>query len=140
MPGPQYAPPPGQGQQSYYYPPPDQEYQKVYAGYPGSYNYYPKGNNDNLFAGLCYLFGWIVSLVVLLAVKPQSPWLRFHAIQAIGLHIVITVAYVFFMLPCLGYAMMMALIIVNLIFAIRCFMGSDTRIPFVADLIEKNFI
>jgi len=61
-----------------------EEYQKVFKGVYGSYNDYPKGDNDNLLAGLSY-FTWIVALVALVAIKPLSPYLRFHAIQAIGL-------------------------------------------------------
>lgn len=143
-----YEPPPG------YYKQPPPEYKRVFRGEYGSYNRYHRNENDNMLAGCCYLIGWIVALVVLLAVKPLSPWLRFHAIQSIAFGVVfggaimvlfmITFMLMFVLIGflCLPFLFLLIMCVwaYNLIIAIMCFTNKDHRIPIIADWVEKNFI
>jgi uncharacterized membrane protein len=121
------------------------EYQKVYKGVFGSYNDYPKNENDNILAGLSYLT-WIVALVGLIAIKPLSPYLRFHAIQAIGLAIVsftlsmvMAITLMFFIGLCL-LPFALALYVYKIVIMIIVLTGKDHRVPFLADYIEEHYV
>jgi len=124
----------------------DNEYVKVYRGQHGSYLNYPQGDNDKILGGLCYIFGWIVSLIILLGVKPLSPFLRFHAIQALGLHIVIVVSLIItyvLILFFIGFCLLpfvFALAIYQFVIGIIIFTGSDHRVPWLGNYVEENYI
>jgi len=49
------------------------------------------GIEENIAGLLCYLFGWLSGLIFLLIDK--RPFVRFHAVQSIGLNIAIVVVY-----------------------------------------------
>ncbi len=122
------------------------EYQKVYNGDYESYIDYPRGDNDNIIAGLCYIFGWIVSLIALVAIKPCSPYLRFHAIQALGLQIaamilgtLMGIGSMFVVGLCL-LPFVMALGIYVLIIGILVLMGNDHRVYWLGNYVEANFV
>jgi uncharacterized membrane protein len=122
------------------------EYIKVFDGEYGSYLRYPQGENDKIIAGLAYIFGWIVSLIALLAIKPLSPYLRFHAIQALGIHIVYMVLAMVMgvtMMVFIGICLLpfvMALGIYVLVIGIMVLTGSDHRIPWLANYVEENYV
>ena len=130
------------------------EYKRVFKGKYGSYNRYPKEENDKILAGCCYLFGWIVSIIVLIAVKPLSPWLKFHAIQSLVFGVIVggvimILAMMSFVLMliligfvCFMFVMMLAMAVwaYNLFIAFMCFTDKDHRIPVIGDWVEKNFI
>ncbi len=122
------------------------EYQKVFDGEYGCYLDHPQNENDKILAGLCYIFGWIISLVSLLAIKPLSPYLRFHAIQSLGIHIVYmvlamltSVLMMVFIGICL-FPFMIALGIYALIIGILILTGKDHRVPWLADYVEENYV
>lgn len=50
-----------------------------------------EGLQENVAGLLCYLFGWLSGLIFLLIDK--RPFVRFHAVQSIGLNIGIVVIY-----------------------------------------------
>jgi uncharacterized membrane protein len=50
-----------------------------------------EGLQENVAGLLCYVLGWITGLVFLLIDK--RPFVRFHAVQSIGLNICIVVVY-----------------------------------------------
>jgi len=131
-PPPQGQPPPG-----YYGPPPQQEYQKVFNGQFESYNNYPRGENDNLLGGLCY-FSWFVSLIVLLAIKPLSPYLRFHAVQALGLQIVYMVAVMILVFICFPLAFVFLGYLIFIMITVMT--GRDYRVPYLANYVEENYV
>jgi uncharacterized membrane protein len=123
-----------------------EEYQKVYDGEYGSYLDYPKGDNDKLLAGLCYILGWIVSVIALLAIKPLSPYLRFHAIQALGLQIIMIVLYV---LASIGSMFIVGLCLIPfalgiwiyaVVIGVIVLTGGDHRIPWLGNYVEENFV
>lgn len=122
------------------------EYQKVFNGDYGSYMEYPQGENDKILGGLCYIFGWIVSLIVLIAIKPCSPFLRFHALQALGLSIitmalsmVVSIGSMFIVGLCF-LPFLMAIGVYALIIGIMVLIGNDHRVPMLGDYIESNFV
>lgn len=122
------------------------EYEKVFNGDHGSYLDYPQGENDKILAGLCYIFGWIVSLIALVAIKPCSPFLRFHAIQALGLHIVYMILAIIvyigmmFIVGICFLPFVMAIGIYALVIGILVLMGNDHRVPLLGDYVEENFV
>jgi uncharacterized membrane protein len=110
--------------------------------------------NDNIFAGLCYIFGWIVALIVLLVMKPMSPWMRFHAIQSLAWSVVVyavtmvlMMISIVLMIVIIGFFCMMFVFMLSLaasaysiVIGILCFMSKDHRIPVIADWVEKTFV
>lgn len=122
------------------------EYDKVFNGEYGSYLEYPRGENDKIIAGLCYIFGWIVSLVALLAIKPLSPYLRFHAIQALGIQVVYMILAVFMsitMMFFVGFCLLpfvLGLGIYALVIGIIVLTGGDHRVPWLGNYVEENFV
>jgi uncharacterized membrane protein len=50
-----------------------------------------EGIQENVAGLLCYLFGWLSGLIFLLIDK--RPFVRFHAVQSIGLNIAMVVVY-----------------------------------------------
>jgi len=122
------------------------EYVRVYNGQHGSYNRYPLGENDKILGGLAYIFGWIVSLIVLLAVKPLSPHLRFHAIQALGMHIALMILGSiagFLSMFMVGLCLLPFVIggwIYLLVIGILILTGGDHRIPWLGDYVEENYV
>jgi len=95
-----------------------------------------------------------VAVVALVGIKPLSPWLKFHAIQALVLSITYMVAFfvLFFItmmlmivligILCMPILMLLAMgfFVYNLIIAIMCFTWKDHRVPVVGDWVEKTFI
>lgn len=124
----------------------EEEYERVFNGEYECYNDHPKGTNDQLLAGLCYILGWVVSLVVLLAVKPLSPFLRFHAIQALGLQIVamvasfVVTALMFVLIGLLLLPLLIGLSFYILIVGIIVITGGDHRVYYLADYVEENYV
>lgn len=121
------------------------EYRKVYKGKPGSYERYPQGGNDKVLAALGYPFP-IVALIALLAVKPLSPYLRFHSIQALGLGIATYVLWMVgivltsFLIGCLILPVAMLLWIYSLVIMIIILTGKDHRIPWLGDYVESHYV
>lgn len=122
-----------------------EEYKKVYKGKAGCYLKYPQGDNDKLLAALGYPI-WIVALVALFAIKPLSPYLRFHAIQALGLNIIYVVLWIVSMVLAsfiIGFCLMpfaLGLWIYAIIIAVMLFTGKDHRIWKLGDYVEENYV
>ncbi len=122
------------------------EYRKVYDGEFGSYIDHPQGENDKLLAGLSYILGWIVSVIALVAIKPLSPYLRFHAIQALGIQIIIMILSVLLSIGAMfivGLCLLpfvMGLAIYTLVIGIIVLTGGDHRVPWLGDYVEENFV
>ncbi len=123
-----------------------EEYKKVYDGEYGSYIDHPQGENDKLLAGLSYILGWIVSVIALVAIKPLSPYLRFHAIQALGLQIIIMILSVLlsigamFIVGLCLLPFLIGLAIYTLVIGIIILTGGDHRVPWLGDYVEENFV
>jgi uncharacterized membrane protein len=132
----------------------EDEYTKVFKGTYKSYDKHPLNEYDNIIAGVCYIFGWIASIIVLLAVKPTSPWLRFHAIQALFLSAALWavaiflnfIGIAFYLLPvrfCFGYLLnllILAIFVYLIVIAVFCFLEKDHRVPVLGDWVEKNWV
>jgi uncharacterized membrane protein len=123
-----------------------EEYKKVYDGEYGSYLDYPQGENDKLLAGLSYILGWIVSLISLVAIKPLSPYLRFHAIQALGIQIIIMILSVMtsigsmFIIGICLLPFLLGIAFYTLVIGIIVLTGGDHRVPWLGDYVEENFV
>jgi len=115
------------------------------------------GMQENVAAGLSYVFGWITGLIFYFTDK--RPFVRFNAAQSIvlfgGLHIVLIVLGMF-----LGAGMMfghagavaagglsfmvmgvldLVIFVLWIVLMIMAFQGKKFRVPVVADLAESIF-
>jgi len=122
-----------------------EEYQKIFTGEFGSYGRFPKGENDKILAALGYPIP-LVAIIALFAVKPLSPFLRFHAIQALSLGVVI---WGLMMIAGALSAVLIGLCLMPLVFilwvyawviAVILFTDKDHRVPMIADWVEKTFV
>jgi len=122
-----------------------EEYHKVFKGKYGSYDRYPRGENDKILAAIGYPIP-LVALIALLAVKPLSPYLRFHSIQALGLGIAAMVLWIVggaltaVFIGCLIAPIGFLIWIYALVIMIMIFTDKDHRVPMIADWVEKTFV
>jgi uncharacterized membrane protein len=109
-------------------------------------------NNDNTLAAVSYILLWITGLIVLLTSKPYEKYKRWHALQAIGLGIVVTVLQIllnilasifaptagFGLYSTLGGLISLLTIVLIIILAIKAYQGEKVRLPVIADYADKN--
>ena len=122
-----------------------EEYQKVFKGKYGSYNRYPRNDNDKILAAFSY-FNWIIALIVLLAVKPMSPYLRYHAVQALGLTIsimllfIVTIFLCIFLIGLILLPFVWLLSFYPIVMMILVLIDNDHRIPWLSNYVEMNYV
>lgn len=98
-------------------------------------------SDDNLIAAISYL--WILSIIILL-VKKDSDFVRFHARQGVvlfGVSVVLSIIGIplFFLLPVIWLLDLVILVAVIVGF-VQAFQGKRYKMPVVGDLAEKiNF-
>jgi uncharacterized membrane protein len=85
-------------------------------------------------AALSYL--WILFLVPLL-MKKESPFAQFHAKQGLVLTILWIVGSFIFWFPVIGWALAIALLVVNVMALFRTLSGEAWEIPYVKDALKK---
>jgi uncharacterized membrane protein len=96
--------------------------------------------NDNTAGALAYVT--IIPAILFLVMAPysQKPFIRFHAVQELGLFVVMLVLQVFLVIPILG----LIVYIVGAIAALICWVmaivkasqGSAFKIPFIGNIAE----
>ena len=112
------------------------------------------GNEDNLFAAICYLVGVIVSLFVLFTEKKQNKFLAFHAWQSLilcivafvvlfGFGMVVTVLSVVTgglggILGCLMFPLWGVFILAFLFGAYKAYQGETYKMPIIGDFAAKQ--
>ncbi len=111
-------------------------------------------NNDSVLAGLCYLGLMVIAIptiIILLMKKDESPFIKFHAIQAIGftvLNVVINIGFsILSQIPVLGFMaaiggglISLGVFLYWIYLVVMAFMGKDPRIPLLADFVNDNFM
>jgi uncharacterized membrane protein len=111
-------------------------------------------SDDKLWSGLSYaglVCCMIPTLVIFMLKKGESDYIKFNALQAIGLWLTALAIGIIFLL--LGHIPVVGLLvgIVNLIFSlvltagwiyliIQAFTGKEIRIPILGDFIEQNLM
>ena len=95
--------------------------------------------DDKLWALLSYIFSPIVPIIVLLMEeKKNRPFIKFHAVQALILGLIMDVLYLalgwIFVGLCLGLALYVYMIVVG----VKAYGGETMTVPVVTDMIKKN--
>ena len=116
--------------------------------------------DDKMLAGLCYLFWWLVSWIVLISPKRNLPYLKFHALQSIFSGALVTLLYamlwiVFLVIThsvpgtdftsgvMLGLGFLGLIFVGCIIFSIffyfayRAWQGSPFRLPFLGSIAAR---
>jgi uncharacterized membrane protein len=103
----------------------------------------PVSDNDRILAGLAYLIPFIVSLILLLNEDTKNkPFLRYHAVQSLGLAVVSAVfevllsiiaavicfAVVFYLLP----------LVPMIYYGVMAFQGKTFEIPYLTAFMKQN--
>lgn len=91
-----------------------------------------KKSDSNLMAALSYL--WLLSVVMLL-LKKEDPFVKFHAKQGLVLAIASIVAGV---IPFLGWFLLVPIVIIGEIIGfIMAIQGKEYKLPVIGDLAGK---
>lgn len=89
------------------------------------------GSDSNLMAALSYL--WILSIVMLL-VKKDDDYVKFHARQGLILFIA---SVIFWFIPVLGWILNILVVILVIVGFIKALSGERWKMPLIGDLAEK---
>lgn len=115
----------------------------------------PTNNEDKLWAGLGYagLAIWMIpTLVIFFLKKDESPYIKFHLLQALGLGIVEIIFMIGWMilsfipvigwlvLPLIGFFVAIALFAYWIVLMIWAFTGKAFKIPVLGDFVEQQFM
>ncbi len=116
----------------------------------------PTTDNDKLLAAIAYIF-WPLAVIILVSeANRERPFQRYHAVQSLGLDVVIAVVYVFFacfygiivaiasaiadflgaMLSCLAVPFWLIPAAVLFWFAYRAYQGEKFEIPVLTEFIQ----
>src|SRR5687768_10479828 len=99
------------------------------------------GMDANVAAGVSLIAGWITGLIFFL-IEKDSKFVKFYALQAIGLSVVMIAAAVLNFIPILGqiaYAVIgLGVFIMWIICLINAFGGKVFRIPVIGDFAAKQ--
>ena len=110
---------------------------------------YPRTEEDKVLAGLAHLFGWLVSLIVVLAKGDDiSPWLGFHCKQVIArdiafiplYSIVVIASFVVICLFPLLMIFILAYYAAIIYGAVMAFQGNEFEYPYLGKYIRDNFM
>jgi uncharacterized membrane protein len=102
------------------------------------------GMDQNVAAGLSYIFGWLTGLIFFLMEK-QNRFVRFNAMQSILFSLAYIVLAVFisivtFVLPFfwfLGNLAFLGMIVVSVILMVNAFQGKYFKLPVIGDYAER---
>jgi uncharacterized membrane protein len=99
------------------------------------------GLKSNVAGLLCYLLFWLTGLEFLF-IENKDKFVRFHAIQSIATFGALTVAFVFVLVPVVGWIFGWLSIIVAFVLwitlMIRAYQGKRIKIPIAGNFAEKH--
>ena len=110
-------------------------------------------SDERTRAAVAYILTWITGLVILLTARKTDKYVRWHAIQAIGLGIALFVLAIIVnvlgAMMALGGAGMFGFmglgglvwilgIVLIIILAVKAYQGESFRLPVIADFADKN--
>ncbi|MCI0479360.1 hypothetical protein L0Y59_02340 [Candidatus Uhrbacteria bacterium] len=101
----------------------------------GKVTFDPKDVEENKVVA-CLSYVWILFLIPLLA-KKDSRFCQEHAKQGLVLFIVWIVGSFVFWFPIIGWALAVALLVVNVYAFVKCLMGEFWEIPVIGPLRKK---
>ncbi len=99
------------------------------------------GMEANVAAGVSLIAGWITGLIFFL-IEKESKFVKFYAIQAIGLSLSMFVFGIFNIIPVLGQIVFaigaVAVMVLWVICLINAFTGKIFKIPFIGNFAAKQ--
>ena len=90
-----------------------------------------KKSDSNLMGALAYL--WILSVVMLL-VKKDDPFVKFHARQGL---ILFLAGIVLSFIPVIGWILNLVILVFDIMGFVNAIGGKQVKLPLVGDLAEK---
>ncbi len=93
-----------------------------------------KGQEQNILYLAAYVLMWLTGIIVFVMAKPSEKRLRFNALQATFLGVVITVLW---FIPVVGWAIAAVLWLVGIISGAKAYNGDDVHLPVIADYAKK---
>lgn len=96
-------------------------------------------DNDRVMAALAYFLWFIGSAIILLSPSLNAkPYLRYHAIQALGLNVILAIAsfvllVLAFVFCCIGVLLLIPLAI-TVYYTVQAYQAKDFRIPIVTNV------
>lgn len=95
--------------------------------------------DDKLWALLSYIFSPLIPLIVLLMEEKKSrPYIKFHAMQALILGLVMAVLYIVLGWVFVGVCLGLVLYIYMIYVGVKAYQGETLSVPVVTDMIKKN--
>ncbi len=100
------------------------------------------GMSQNVAGLLCYLAGWVTGVIFLILEK-DNRFVRFHAVQSIGVSVALMVAAIILMLiPVIGWLILWVLYIGTFILWIvlmaKAYRGELYKLPIVGNFAETQ--
>jgi uncharacterized membrane protein len=101
-----------------------------------------EGLSDNTAAALAYIT--FIPAVIFLLVAPynQKPMIKFHAIQEIGLSVILVILHVLLVIPILGWLVYvvgsLGLLVVWILCIIKASQGSAFKLPFIGNFAAEQ--
>lgn len=100
------------------------------------------GMPENTAAALSYVLGLITG-IVFLTMQGKNQFVRFHAVQSIGLSVVWIVGWLFLtILPVLGWMLLpfwgLVMLAVWLLCILKAYQGEKYHLPLVGEQIQKT--
>jgi uncharacterized membrane protein len=95
--------------------------------------------DDKLWALLSYIFSPIVPIIVLLMEEKKArPFIKFHAVQALILGLVMDVLYLVLGWVIVGLCLGLAIYVYMIVIGVKAYGGETMTVPVVTDMIKKN--
>jgi uncharacterized membrane protein len=104
----------------------------------------PNHPNSKTLAAVAYILTWVTGLIILFTAPKDDRYARWHAIQAIGLGVAVTVLWIIYtivlrgMLGPLVWIFQLLVIVVVIVLAVKAYQGDGIRLPVVGDMADKN--
>jgi uncharacterized membrane protein len=95
--------------------------------------------DDKLWALLSYIFSPLVPLIMILVEEKKArPFIKFHAVQALILGLLMDVLYLVLGWVFVGLCLGLALYVYMIVIGIKAYGGETMTVPVVTDMIKKN--
>jgi uncharacterized membrane protein len=95
--------------------------------------------DDKLWALLSYIFSPVIPIIVLLMEEKKSrPFIKFHAVQALILGLVMDVLYLVLGWVFVGLCLGLALYVYMIVIGVKAYGGETMTVPVFTDMIKKN--
>jgi uncharacterized membrane protein len=96
----------------------------------------PASENSKILAGIGYIVGIVVLVALLIDPYKDEPFVRFHAIQALALWVIVVVLG---WIPFVGWLLWLVVVVFAIVAAINAFQGKYYEVPVLGGLLKGWF-